>query len=91
MEADETAKSRYREKGRVMITICGCCNGTGRVECKLLKQVEPQQPPNFRDRLARALSNFESMAPGRLCLIERDYQFADEVIFFLQREGLVGK
>jgi len=53
--------------------------------------VEPQQPPNFRDRLARALSNFESMAPGRLCLIERDYQFADEVIFFLQREGLVGK
>jgi hypothetical protein len=52
---------------------------------------DPDDPgnPTFRDELARVISNSDSPQPGRICMVDRDYKMADDVIRFLHSKGLL--
>lgn len=69
-----------------MICICGACKGTGKVAVpRIPDRVEPQSPPTLRDRIARVIADFESMAPGRLCVLRGDDNLAGEIVALLER------
>jgi hypothetical protein len=50
-------------------------------------RVDHDEPPTVRDRLARALSNAYSMAPGRLSLTKQDYIAADDAMKIMREHG----